>query len=1688
MPALALYTKGTRVWIPDPEEVWIPAKLSQDFKDGDNSLLLQLGSGMELHYSIGNGLPPLRNPDILEGENDLTALSYLHEPAVLHNLHIRFLESNSIYTYCGIVLVAINPYESLPIYGEEVIDAYSGQNVADMDPHIFSVAEEAYRQMTREQQNQSIIVSGESGAGKTVTAKFAMRYFATVGGTAQESSVEDRVLATCPIMEAIGNAKTTRNDNSSRFGKYIEIDFGPRGDIVGASMRTYLLEKSRVIFQAPEERNYHIFYQMCAARHLPEFSMLGLRPADEFHYTNQGGRVDIPGVDDASELELVRNSLSLLGVRPAQQASLFQILAGILYLGNVDIRSNSRDAERSTINPADNSLHAFSQLLGVEQTQMAHWLCHRKLQVAGETLVKPIGFQQACEARDALAKHIYDRLFAWTVERLNRALQTQHRQTQSFIGVLDIYGFEMFQINSFEQFCINYANEKLQQQFTQHVFKLEQEEYLREGITWNRIDFRDNQPCIELIEGKLGILELLDEECKMPKGSDASWAQKLYEHHVNHSQHFQKPRLSNSAFLILHFADMVEYQCEGFLEKNRDTMFEEPINILRASKSEFVAELFPDEVPREFSFLPSAKSILPTRNQLSSRKAVREHKHTVSFQFRQSLHLLMNTLNLTTPHYIRCIKPNDLKKSFLFDPKRVVQQLRACGILETIWISAAGYPSRWTYLEFYSRYWPLFRREDLSLKDPQSACRNLLGALILDSDLYQFGKSKIFFRAGQVAYLERLRAERLCAACILIQAWVRGQLVRKRYQRTRKAAMTLQTYCRGFLARRLAQILRWTRAALVIQKNCRMVQVRRPYLLIRAATTTLQAYTRGALARRMAWQLRMEKMATILTAYVRGWLARRWFQRIRSAVIYLQCCCRRMWARRELRQLRIEARSVERYRELNRGMEVKLMQLQLKADEQARENKALKDQLQMEKTIHCKEVERLQGELSRLQVDQQAEGVSEGQAEELAALRSMVTQEREERRATEERHGADIARLSEAMKSLELEKCALIQEKEDLHSHLVKMEQEMEDKINQQVTLEKTSLSLELEEERRRYQGLLKEFSRLEQRYENLKEEMAFSERVLGHRRTPSSMSLNLDHIPETTGVGSSLQEPKRKISMVNASEVNDRRDSRVGSLHFTAMDSLKEAVGLQKDEVKGLSEEDLRHAYDAVCVANRILEAQLASQRSTWDSEINSWRLQVQVLREEMDRQSQAHARLLQLPPGEQLHRGLQDQLTWLTADNLDLLEQLESQEQVARKLRRELNLLRSVQRRDLKPGMVKSEGIMPHKAVELQGLLSCQKKDETQLLKNLVTNLCLDTIRAETPGLPAHILFLCMRHADACGEEVRAQAFCFAAVTAIKGTLKKHPDDVEITSFWLSNAILLLNLLRHFSSKVAASGNINEEGLLSGDFSDQCKALADLIIQAYQQLIRISESRLHPMIVPAMLECEAIPGLLGSSKGSGFRRRMSSSTTVDEASSHNMDLMLQELSSLHANLSAWALPLEICRQAFRQFSYMIATLTLNNMLLRRDMCSWSKGLQIRYNISQLEDWLRGRSLHLGGTLETLEPLIQAAQLLQVSKRSESDAESIVQTCTALSAHQIVKILSLYSPLNDYEERVTLKFIHNVQSLLKNRSEGESRQHLLMDVKHTFPVTFPYFPPSHVRSENLHIPENLKLSFLQRV
>ncbi|KAG9489357.1 hypothetical protein GDO78_005381 [Eleutherodactylus coqui] len=740
MMALAeLYTQYNRVWIPDADEVWRSAEITKDLKIGDNVLFLRLEDGSDLKYVIEKSLPPLRNPDILVGENDLTALSYLHEPAVLHNLKVRFMESKLIYTYSGIILVAINPYKELPIYGDAIIHAYSGQNMGDMDPHIFAVAEEAYKQMARNNKNQSIIVSGESGAGKTVSARYAMRYFATVSKSSSKANMEERVLASNPITEAIGNAKTTRNDNSSRFGKYTEISFDRRYQIIGANLRTYLLEKSRVVFQSENERNYHIFYQLCASALQPEFKDLRLMNAEDFNYTNMGGCTVIEGVDDRRDMIDTQKTFNLLGFNVDFQMDVFKVLAAILHLGNVEFKRISDD--KSSVVRNDRHLQIFCELLHLDAQKVAQWLCNRKIVTTSDTVIKPMTKLQSENGRDALAKKIYSHLFDYVIEKINKALQFPGKQ-HTFIGVLDIYGFETFDINSFEQFCINYANEKLQQQFNLHVFKLEQEEYMKEDIPWTLIDFYDNQPVIDLIEAKMGILELLDEECLLPQGTDENWLQKLYNNYINKNPLFEKPRMSNRSFIIQHFADKVEYKSDGFLEKNRDTVYDVLIDLLKTSKFKLCAQFFQDNTATKTPYgaaikVKSARPVVKAANK--------ELRITVGSKFRNSLCLLMETLNATTPHYVRCIKPNDDKLPFEFDPIRVVQQLRACGVLETIRISAQSYPSRWTYIEFYGRYSILMTQQELALSDKKQICKVVLQRLIQTFSLAN-SLIQVFFR------------------------------------------------------------------------------------------------------------------------------------------------------------------------------------------------------------------------------------------------------------------------------------------------------------------------------------------------------------------------------------------------------------------------------------------------------------------------------------------------------------------------------------------------------------------------------------------------------------------------------------------------------------------------------------------------------------------------------------------------------------------------------------------------------------------------------------------------------------------------------------------------------------------------------------------------------------------------------
>uniref|UniRef100_A0AAR2LGT4 Unconventional myosin-Vb n=1 Tax=Pygocentrus nattereri TaxID=42514 RepID=A0AAR2LGT4_PYGNA len=1758
----------------ETKEVWKPAEIIRDYKEGESVLHLKLEDESTLEYPIGpkdNPLPFLRNPDILVGENDLTALSYLHEPAVLHNLRVRFLESNHIYTYCGIVLVAINPYEQLQIYGEEVINAYSGQNMGDMDPHIFAVAEEAYKQMARDEKNQSIIVSGESGAGKTVSAKYAMRYFATVGGSANDTNVEEKVLASSPIMEAIGNAKTTRNDNSSRFGKYIQIGFDRRYHIIGANMRTYLLEKSRVVFQAEDERNYHIFYQLCASACLPEFKDLALSDAEDFTYTSLGENIFIEGVNDAKDLERTREALSLLGVKESHQMSIFKIIASILHLGNVDIVSE-RDGESCHISRNDPHLQHYCQLLGVELEQMEHWLCHRKLVTTSETYVKNMSRAQAANARDALAKHIYAHLFDWIVEHINKALYTSSKQ-HSFIGVLDIYGFETFEINSFEQFCINYANEKLQQQFNSHVFKLEQEEYMKEQIPWTLIDFYDNQPCIDLIEAKLGILDLLDEECKVPKGTDQNWAQKLYSKHLS-SQHFEKPRMSNSSFIVVHFADKVEYQCDGFLEKNRDTVYEEQINILKASKFQLVADLFQDrkEVPAPPSSGKSNRiNIRPAKPIIKGHN--REHRKTVGHQFRNSLHLLMETLNATTPHYVRCIKPNDDKEAFMFDSRRAVQQLRACGVLETIRISAAGYPSRWTYSDFYNRYRVLMKKKDMTIGDKKQVCRNLLETLIKDPDKFQFGKTKIFFRAGQVAYLEKLRADKFRFACIKIQKTVRGWLQRTRYLKIRKSAITLQRYGRGYLARRYAEYLRLTRAALICQKQYRMVRVRHAYLTVRKAVITIQAFTRGMFTRRLYQEFLLHHKAIIIQKTVRGWLERKKFLRARNAAIVIQCAYRRVLAKRQFKQLKIEARSAEHLKKLNTGMENKIVQLQRKMDDQTKEYKTQNEQLSVTNISLGTEVNKLQKELETLRSRQGDNTQVTSLQEELEKLRAALQEAHTQRKKLEEEHSSE---------KLDLEQVR-VTGNTWLTSVWVCVGQE------NSVSQKEVRLQTELDEERLRYQNLLKEFSRLEQRYDNLQEEIAYNK--VAHtfekadrlqkitRRKRNEMGLgnaamdlsvfmklqkrvreleqerkrlqtNLEKMEELSKLFKSqtcahavcflpfLQ--RQELESENKKLKNDLNELRKAladrasescssnelqesyNLLLSQLKAANEELDVRKEEVLMLKtqivstkkpKEDTNHivslniiepidkeealqAYQGLSESKRLLEAQLQSQSRKHQDELEALHTQIEVLKEDLEKKQEMLNHFSTLPPEALVEFSVQQEITRLTNENLDLKEIMEKLEKNERKLKKQLRIyIKKVQELECmmntiilllqaRPELTRQVTVQ-RKEKDFEGMFEYYKEDEALLIKALVTDMKPHVVSATVPCLPAYILFMCIRHADYINDDQKVHSLLTSSINAVKKVLKKNNDEFEMASFWLANTSRLLHCLKQYSGDEAFmtqnTAKQNEHCMKNFDLAEYRQVLSDLSIQIYQQLIKIAEAILQPMIVSAMLESGSLTGV----KPMGYRHRSSSmDCETGGPGGYTLEALIRQLSQFYTIMGEHGLDPEIGQQVIRQLFYSINAVTLNNLLLRKDVCSWSTGMQLRYNISQMEEWLRGRNLNQSGAVATIEPLIQAAQLLQLRKKTSQDAEAICNTCSVLSTQQIVKILNLYTPLNEFEERVTVSFIRDIQNRLQGRIENNQ---LLVDTKHTFPVLFPY-TPSALSLETIHIPASLNLDFLIRV
>ena len=810
------------------------------------------------------------------------------------------------------------------------------------------------RDMLRDNRNQTIVVSGESGAGKTVSAKYIMRYFATrespdqPGKRAQGiadamSETEEQILATNPVMEAFGNAKTTRNDNSSRFGKYIEILFDKKTEIIGARIRTYLLERSRLVFQPLRERNYHIFYQLVAGATDSERHDWGLLPVEHFEYLNQGGAPIIDGVDDKIEFDATRKSLSTIGVSQEKQAHIFGLLSALLHLGNVKITATRTDSVLQSTEPA---LMKACQMLGVNAADFAKWTVKKQLITRGEKIMSNLTQQQAVVVRDSVAKFIYSSLFDWLVENINAGLATEEvsARATSFIGVLDIYGFEHFAKNSFEQFCINYANEKLQQEFNQHVFKLEQEEYLREEIDWTFIDFSDNQPCIDLIEAKLGVLSLLDEESRLPMGSDEQFVTKLHHNFANDkSKYYKKPRFGKSAFTVCHYAIDVTYESDGFIEKNRDTVPDEHMDVLRSTSNDFLKEVLEAassvrEKESNAVAVTKAASAAPTKRS----GVAANRKPTLGGIFKSSLIELMHIINSTDVHYIRCIKPNESKEAWKFEGPMVLSQLRACGVLETVRISCAGYPTRWTYEDFALRYYMLIPSQSWTSQVREMANAILKKALGQGTnrglDKYQLGLSKIFFRAGMLAFLENLRTNRLNECAIMIQKNLKCKYQRRKYLEARGAILLVQSLARGYQARQCAEDVRQNKAATGIQKSWRGFRARKEYTSTIKNIVLFEAVTKGFLCRRSLMETRVGNAAKTIQ---RSWRTRRqlrdWRQ-YRKKVVIVQNLWRGKQARRQYRTIREEARDLK---QISYKLENKVVELTQSLGAMKRENKSL---------------------------------------------------------------------------------------------------------------------------------------------------------------------------------------------------------------------------------------------------------------------------------------------------------------------------------------------------------------------------------------------------------------------------------------------------------------------------------------------------------------------------------------------------------------------------------------------------------------------------------------------------------------------------------------------------------------------------------------------------------------------------
>ncbi|XP_029126576.1 myosin-7 [Cajanus cajan] len=1639
------FVVGSHVWIEDPEVAWIDAEI-QESKQDEITVIYESGSRVVSKSATMYPKDPEFPPN---GVEDMTRLAYLHEPGVLRNLHVRYA-INEIYTYTGNILIAVNPFQRLPHLSEtSTMARYKGAAFGEQSPHPFAIASSAYSKMINEEKSQSILVSGESGAGKTESTKMLMHYLAFLGGRAatEGRSVEQQVLESNPVLEAFGNAKTVRNNNSSRFGKFVEIQFDQKGRISGAAIRTYLLERSRVCQVSDPERNYHCFYMLCAAPK-EDVGKYKLGNPRKFHYLNQSNCIELDGVDDSKEYIATKRAMEVVGISSDEQDAIFRIVAAVLHLGNIEFVKGGEE-ELDSSQPKDENSHyhlkVAAELLMCDEKSLEASFCKRVMVTRGDTITKSLDPTSAALSRDALAKIVYSRLFDWIVDKINNSIG-QDPDSNNLIGVLDIYGFESFKTNSFEQFCINLTNEKLQQHFNQHVFKMEQEEYTKEEIDWSYIEFVDNQDVLDLIEKKPGgVIALLDEACMFPRSTHETFAEKLYQTFKDNKR-FSKPKLSRTDFTINHYAGDVTYQTDFFLDKNKDYVVPEHAALLSASKCPFVSGLFPP---------------LPEETTKSTKFS------SIATQFKLQLQSLLETLNATEPHYIRCVKPNNLLKPGIFENNNVLQQLRCGGVMEAIRISCAGYPTRKSFDEFVQRFTILEPKVLKACPDEMTACKRLLDRANLKD--YQIGKTKVFLRAGQMAELDACRAEVLGRSASVIQRKVRTFLCRKHFILLKYSATELERVARGQLARHQYECMRREAASLKIQKDFRMYISRNAYKTICATAICIQTGMRGMAARNDLRFRKRTQASIVIQGRYRGYSARTYYKKLKKATIATQCSWRRTLARRELRKLKMAAREAKALEaaKLNLEKQVEELTLSLETEQRMREAKTQEN----EKLQHALQDKELQFQETNAAKTQENEKLQH-------ALQEMELQLQE----TKEAKTQENEKLQHALQEMELQlqetKAALIQERDTAK----KVAEETPTIQENSVNVVDNELINKLTAENEQLQNALQEMElQLQETKAALIQERDTAKKVAEETPTIQENSVNVvdnELINKLTAENEQLKEIPVNVTdneLINklTSENEHLKEIPVNVTDNELINKLTSENEHLKERISSLEKKT------ALEIPANFTENELINKLTAENEQLKE---QVNSLEKRIDETERKYDECSKLSE-ERMNQIIETESKMIEIKtNMQRLEEKLSDMETENQVLRQQTLLSSSSRKmsgkfsptttvPAENGTQAAQGSVPAKTFGVEDKRKSIMERHQESIEALFKCVTKDLGFCEGKPVAAFTLYNCLLHWKSFEAE---KTSIFDRLIQLIGSEIEDPNNNDCMAYWLSNtASLFFHLQRCL--RVPTARKPPTPTSFFGRMTQGFRSSNSLSSSAFDVVHQV-DAKYPALLFKQQLAAyvEKIYGIVRENFKKDLSPMLSSCIQADRSSDDNSQQtgswvsIIECLNKYLKILKDNYVPPVLVQKLFNQVFQYINAEIFNSLLLHRECCTFKNGEYLKSGLGELEVWCNEATEEsIGSALDELKHANQAVRFLVAPQKDGLSYDDLTNDlCPVLSAQQLHKICTLYCDDDDEKQKISPDVTTRLKLLMTDDVEEDDKSFLLED-NSSLPIIVEEIPSS---------------------